>query len=146
MGIDRRDQRVLEPNVRQALRREVVGVELGLHRIRPSGERVTRRVREMLRPRDRDALRVDPGANAMHARGPIVVVLQVVFARTHDLDRRTDRLRQKRRLAGVVDHESSTESAAAPLHVHGDVRARDTHDLCDEILRVAGILGRPPEL
>ena len=140
------DQRVLHSDVRQALRRKVVGVELGLHRIRPIGERIPRRVREMLRPRDRRTRRIDGGAHAVHPRRSVVVVLQIVLPCAHDLDGSTRGLRQERRLGRIIHHETSTESTTRPLDVHGDVRAGYSDDLGHERLRVTRILRRPPQL
>ena len=152
---DGRDRRILETDVRQALCREVVGVELRLDRVAPPGECITRCVREMLGPRDRRAGHVQRRAHAMDARRAIVVVLQVVVARANDLHGCADGLRQKRRLGRIVHHEPTAESAATAFHVHRDVRRGNADDARDEILRVTrdpasvptarrGRRGRPP--
>ena len=85
-------------------------------------------------------------ANAVHPSRTEIVVLQILFASPHDLDRRSHGFREVRRFRRVVDHEASPEPAATALHVNRDVRDRYADDSGSEVLRVSRILRGPPQL
>ena len=125
--------------------REVVAVELGAHG-RARRVAVSRRVGEMVLPRHDAAGTVHAAAQAVHARGPVEVMLDVVLARPHDLDRRGDGLGDERGLAGVVRLEPAPEATAAAGHVHRDAVRRNAGHARHDRSRVLGALRRQPEL
>src|ERR1035438_8270377 len=71
-------------------------------------------------PRDRPALGIETGGELRVRRGPVVVVMHVVFARPGYFDRRADGLRDFDGFGDEVSHTAAAETATHELGVGVD--------------------------
>ncbi len=89
---------------------------------------------------------VEPRFDTFRRDGVKEAVANVVFPRPLHLYRRTDRLRQQRRLKRKIALRFAPESAAEQRDVDGYILFRDSEGLCDVFPRPAGTLHGSPNL
>ncbi len=86
-------------------------------------------------PRHRCALVVQPRPQLHHHRGPVVIVLHIVFARPRHLHRCTHSLRKFHRLNDKIRLSAPSESSAEIRRVHAHLFRFQPRDLCPVDLR-----------
>ncbi len=142
------DRVPLEPVVRHQARGEVVRVQLrgpqvlGLH-VRAAV--VLRGAGQAVGPAGDRARGVERRNQLMVSERAEEIVLQVVRARPHQLDRQACRFRDQGRLGDEVVGELAPEAAARARHLDRDRRPRDAGRQVDGALRARGLLERPDD-
>ena len=98
-------------------------------------------------PCDRHAVRAEPGDQPRHAKGPIVVVFDVLLARPEELDRDIDLFRDQDGLADeFLDGGATPETAAQKRAVDHDLLVRHAGGARRRCQSRHRLLGRHPDL